>query len=458
VSVTPPDRSRPPPPGPLEPFRFPRVERFEVAGGLPVLYTRTEGLPVVTMSLLLPAGATREPREKAGLATLTGSVLETGTRGLDAAEIAERLESLGVRLHVGSSWEIASVEFTAVESQLEEAAKLAAHLVADATFPEGEVERIRRQQLAGIIQRRAEPRALANEMANRFIFAADSPFARPLSGMADTVTGLTRDDVVEHHRAFYTPHSSALIIAGNLAIEQARRIADEGFATWAGPSVAPVEVPATPRTPSVEVVLVERPGAVQSEIRVGHIGVARNTPDYFAILVMNTVLGGAFSSRLNLNLRERHGFTYGASSTFVMRRHPGPFLVSTAVQTEVTGAAVREILLELERIRESPAGSGEIADARQYVAGTFPLRLETTDGVASRLAEIFVHDLRDTFLNEFAERVLAVTEEDVVRVARRHIHPDRLMILVVGDPDRVRPQLESLGLGEVELVGRESIG
>jgi zinc protease len=453
-----PDRSVVPPPGPLRPFEFPPIERFQLDNGLPVLFSRTEGPPIATFSLIVPAGGIREPEGKMGLATLTGALLESGTGEMDAAEVAERLEGLGVRLNVGTSWEVSHVDFTSLADRTPHVAEIASALVREPTFPDAEVDRLRRQQLAGILQRRADPRSLANEVVTRFVYSQVSPFSRPLSGTAESVKGIAGEETRAFHQRTYVPAGAALVAAGNLTAEAVRRIAQSSFGDWSGAPPPRPEVPAGPASDTVQVVIVERPGAVQSEIRVGHVGVARRTPDYFPILVMNTILGGAFSSRLNLNLREKHGFTYGASSSFVMRRQEGPFLVSTAVQTEVTGAAIREIFREIEGIQEGEATPAELTDARQYVAGTFPLRLQTTDGVASRLAELFIYDLPDSYLADFSERVLAVTGEEVLQAARAHLHPQRAVVLVVGDSERLVPQIAELGLPDPRIVTTEEFG
>lgn len=456
MSTSIPDRSITPGPGPLRPFDFPPIDRFALGNGLPVLFAPTGGLPVTTFTLLLPAGALREAPEARGLATLTGALLESGARDLTAYEIAERIESIGVRIGVGTSWEVSHLQVTALTERLGEAVELIGELVRAPTFPETEFERLKEQQLAGIVQRRADPRGLANEFASYYIFGPESPFARPITGIPTTVGPLTRERVADFHQSSYTPRQGSLIAAGSASAEQLRMIGEECFGDWQGPEPLPLPDAESARADSVRILLLARPGAVQSEIRIGHLGVARNTPDYFPLLVMNTILGGAFSSRLNLNLREKHGFTYGASSRFVMRKWPGPFLVSTAVQTEVTGAAVREIMTEIERMRDTPVTAAELNNARQYVAGTFPLALQTTDGVASRLADLAIHDLPDRFLYEFAERVLAVGAEEIMTVARSHLHPKQVMILVVGDPEVVRPQLDSLQLGAVEVVEIEA--
>jgi zinc protease len=356
---------------------------------------------------------------------------------------------------VGTSWEVGSVDVTALTRNLDDVVGLVAELIADSVFPESEVDRIRHEHLAAIQQRRADPRHLADEMISRFIFAPESPFARPASGTRETVAAITRDDVVAFHRDTFTPRGAAIVVVGRLEVGEARDLAERAFGGWSGEPPPPQAGEAIPREPGARVVIVDRPGSVQSELRIGHLGVARNTPDYFPIAVMNTILGGAFSSRLNLNLRERHGFTYGVGSTFVMRRQRGPFIVATAVQTEVTGPAVREITRELARIRDEPVTDGEITDARDYLAGTFPLRLQTTDGVASRLAELFVYGLPHSYVDEFPERVLAVTKGEVLAAAQARIRPDDLTILAVGDASTIRPRLEELELGPIEVVTPE---
>ncbi len=449
-------RTQVPPPGPLRPFTFPKIQRLSLSNGLPVLFSRTEGLPIATFSLLMPGGGVREDPTQAGLSSLTASLIESGTAELDATGIAERLETLGARFSAGTSWEVAHVELTALVDRIEEGARLAASLVRDSVFPPSEVERIRQEQLAGILQRRAEPRGLASELISRFVFADDSPFSRPLSGTRQTVAGLQREDVIEFHRRTYTPNSAAVIAAGNLPADRVQSIAESVFGDWRGPAPGEPEIPVEQRHEGLQIILIERPGAVQSEIRLGHVGVSRQTADYFPIVVMNSILGGAFSSRLNLKLREKHGLTYGVSSSFVMRRQPGLFLISTAVQTDQTGRAVQEILSEVATVQAEKVSAAELADARQYLAGTLPLRLQTTQGVASRLAELFIYDLPDSYLEDYGEGVLGVTEDAVHQAATRYLHPDRATILVVGDA-AVAPQLEALRLGPVRTLQLEDI-
>lgn len=446
------ERTRPPAPGPLRPFHFPTIERMELSNGLPVLFARSGGFDVVTMSVIMDAGGVHEARDRAGLATLTAGLLESGAGDRSALQIADEVERLGLQLGAAASWDASHVDLTGLSSRMTAGAGVVADLVRRPSFPEAEVERLRQEQLAAIVQRRAEPRALANEMAAKYVFADDSPFSRPLGGTTDSVEGLTRADVVDYHGSRFSPRGATIVIAGDLDSGDAHRIAEAGFGDWAGPAPGPTVASAEPRVRGAEVVIVDRPGSVQSELRVGHVGVPRATEDYFPIVVMNAILGGAFSSRLNMNLRERQGFTYGVSSSFVMRRAPGPFLVSTAVQTEVTARALTEIFSEMRGIREARVEDRELSDARTFLAGTFPLRLQTTEGLASRLAELAIHDLPFDYFDGYRQRVVDVSHDEVLSAAQRHLKPEEAVVLIVGDAEAVRAEVEALDLGPVVVV------
>jgi zinc protease len=449
-------RADPPPAGVLRPNGFPPIERFDLPNGIPVLFAPVDGIPVATMSVVVRAGGVDEPTPSAGLASLTSALLESGAAGCSGADIADSLEALGVQLAVGASWDFTHADVTGLTSRLAGAAGILAELVRRPDFPADEVERLRNEHLAAVLQRRADPRGLANEMAGRFIFSDDTPFSRSLGGTTESLSRLGRDDVVAFHAGGFSPGRTAIVVAGALSRGEVDELVS-GFADWEATAAAPLEATVRARSEERRVYIVHRPGSVQSEIRVGHVGVARATRDYFPILVMNTILGGAFTSRLNLSLRERHGFTYGVSSAFAMRLAPGPFLVATAVQTEVTAAAVREIFQELGAIRDAPVGESELVDARNYVAGTFPLALQTTGGVASRLAELVIYGLDADYFDRYPGEVLAVRAEEVHRVARERLSPDRAAVVIVGDAEKIREQIEALELGPVQVVDPASV-
>lgn len=445
------DRTRVPEPGEVVAFEFPAVQRRGLDNGLALLTARHGQFPLVTAVLVLDAGAAGEPADKAGLAHLTANALEAGTRSRSGEELAWALERLGVEFTAEASWDAVSLAITVPRQRLEPALELFAEIVRQPAFPEDEIARLRDEQLASILQRQKEPRALANDMAARFIFDPDVPYARPLIGLQTSVAGLTRDDVDAYYRANFQPAGGTLIMVGDIDPDAAAALAERHFGDWAAAPRRAVDFHVRRRVEKTTIFVVDRPDAVQSEIRIGDVGVPRHHEDYFPLLVMNCILGGAFTSRLNLSLRERHGFTYGARSGFAFRRQPGPFIIQVAVATDVTAPAVREALREVNALREHGATPDEVSAARDYLAGILPLELQTTEQLAARLADLAVFSLPDDYFQHYPARIAAVDADDVRRVANEHLRPDRLAIVVVGDSQRVAPELEALGLGPVEV-------
>lgn len=445
------DRTRVPEPGEVVAFEFPAVQRRGLDNGLALLTARHGQFPLVTAVLVLDAGAAGEPADKAGLAHLTANALEAGTRSRSGEELAWALERLGVEFTAEASWDAVSLAITVPRQRLEPALELFAEIVRQPAFPEDEIARLRDEQLASILQRQKEPRALANDMAARFIFDPDVPYARPLIGLQTSVAGLTRDDVDAYYRANFQPAGGTLIMVGDIDPDAAAALAERHFGDWAAAPRRAVDFHVRRRVEKTTIFVVDRPDAVQSEIRIGDVGVPRHHEDYFPLLVMNCILGGAFTSRLNLSLRERHGFTYGVRSGFAFRRQPGPFIIQVAVATDVTAPAVREALREVNALREHGATPDEVSAARDYLAGILPLELQTTEQLAARLADLAVFSLPDDYFQHYPARIAAVDADDVRRVANEHLRPDRLAIVVVGDAQRVAPELEALGLGPVEV-------
>jgi zinc protease len=434
------------------------VERRTLANGLAVLVATVRDFPVVTLDLVLPGGALAEDEARAGLASLTASLLESGAGGRDAAALAEAVDGLGLSLDASASWDSAQVGFTALRSRLDEGTALLADLVLRPEFPAHEVERLRDQRIASLAHSRGDPAGVAGEVAARAFFAPGVPFGRPMGGLASTVAGLGRDDVAAFHAASYVPTGSVLVAAGDLDADEAVALAERHFGGWSGvPAPRPAAV-ATPAPGGRRVVVAHKAGALQSAVRIGHVGMERTAPDYFAVTVMNAILGGMFSSRLNLNLRERLGYTYGVHSGFTMRRLPGPFMVSTSVQTEVTAHAVSEVLRDVEGMRDADVADGELRDARTYLADVFPLGNQTTDGVAGRLQAIATYGLRDDYYDGYRDGILGVTADAVRDAARRRLRPDETVVVVAGDADAVSGPLEALGIGPVSVVDPAALG
>ena len=444
-----------PTPGPTRTYHFPPFERLTLPNGLALVVAPVSKLPVVTVLALIDAGATTDPKGQEGIARLTAHALAEGTTRSNGTQLADRFERLGTALDSSADWDSTDVRITVTADRLAEAMGLLAEVLRMPTFPEREIERLKQERLAELLQQRAEPRGLADDMFDRFAYAADSRYAAPDGGLESTVAALTPANVAEFYRARYTPTGTTLIVVGDVTIDRARRLAEDAFGSWSGPTIALPSLVDRPASTTRTVHVVGKADAPQSEIRVGHVGVPRLHPDYFSIIVMNAILGGLFSSRINLNLREAHAYTYGAFSSFDWRRGAGPFAVSTAVRSDVTDAAVREIMTEIGRMRSTEVSDAELSLATSYLDGVFPIRFETTTAIANALSSLVSFGLPNDYFDRYRENIRGVTADRVLEAARAHVRPDELQIVIVGDPALVRAPLEQLNLGPVRVYDAE---
>jgi len=445
------DRTRAPVPGTVRSFEFPAVRSDALPNGLGLRVARLPRLPVVASALVIPAGESTLAEELAGHAVLTGEALEGGTRARSGSELAEALEGIGAALHVSVGWDATTVSLSCLADRWEEALALLAEVVLQPAFAEEEVARVREQQVARLRQRAMDPASLANDRAAELIHAPGVPYGRPASGTLASVGRFDPSAAAALAAAHYRPRGGGLVVAGDVDAARVGEVAARTFAGWEGTAPGGRDFAVAPRFSGATVHVIDRPDAVQSEIRIGHPGVAMGDPDYHALVVMNSILGGTFTSRLNLNLRERNGFTYGVRSGFAFRRSAGPFSASTAVATDVTARAVHEMMAELRAMAEQGPTEDEIEAARDYLAGVFPLRLETTGQVAARIAELIVYDLPDDHHARYRERIRAVTRADAADAARRHLRPGQATVVVVGAAEAVKGALEELGIGPLTV-------
>ena len=440
-----------PPAGAPRPYRFPGLVRHELPSGLGVWLVPLPDRELVSVHLLTDAGAAAEEEPQAGVAALTAQLLVTGTQTLDAAAFAEATERLGIEVGSESSWDSARAAFVALGSHLDAGLELLADMVTAPRLDAGEFDRLKAERLNDILQARAEPGRLADERFLGEVFADGVPYGRLSAGRPETVEPLSVESVRGYHASRYAPGVADIVIAGGFDVDDGLAAVERHLGGWTGE--APGHRTIEPRQRAGRrVVVVDRPGSVQSELRVGHLGIDRHHERYFPAMVMAALLGGVFGSRLNLRLREELGYTYGARCSFDPRRAVGPFTANAAVQTEVTTDAIRELLAQLERIREAPPEEDELAEVRDFLVGVFPLRFESTSGIAAAIEPLAVYDLPDDYWHTYRSRLEAVTPDDVQAVARELIRPDEALILVVGDASKVADELRSAELGPVEVV------
>ncbi len=445
------DRDAAPSPGPIRPYVFPSIARHRLGNDMAVRLVSEMPSPIVTAMAVLRAGETAAPAGRGGLAVLAGDGLAGGTARLPSRELAWALEDIGASFGAVTGWDSTTVAVSCLAEHLPRAMPLLAEMVRSPAFEPNEFDRYRAQRLATAAQRRMDPAALAADRHARFVFAEGGTYARPVSGTGASIARIEAGHAREFTAARYGPGEATLVVVGDVDTSEALAVAEAGWGDWRR-EVEPVPEPeAAPRRRTRSAHVIHLPGSVQSRIRTGHMGVHRGVADYFALIVLNLVLGGSFSSRLNLNLRERHGYTYGVRSSFAPRRGPGPFAVSTAVENKFTGAALGEILREIEALVDAGPTREEVEAATSYLAGVFPLRLETTGQIASRIAEMVVFDLPEDYYRSYRDRVREVTAGQAAEAARRHIRPAELCTVVVGDADAVVPQLEGLGVGPVTV-------
>jgi zinc protease len=442
-----------PKPGTPRPYDFPAVERSRLTNGLTLVIADLPGRPLVSASLVLRNGAVDEPDADGGATVLAARALTEGTEDYDAVALVEATERLGASVHADAGWDATSVGLDVPAARLEAGLELLAEVALRPTFPEAEVERLRDERLNDLLQAEADPRRRADEVFTDTIYTGGSPYHRPSGGRRETVSGLDAARLRNAYERGLDPNRATLVVGGDLSGIDVKAIVDRLLGRW-GPvfgATASGTIVAEGAVRERTVRVVHRPGSVQTEIRVGHVGVPRRTPDYHALSVMGAILGGLFNSRLNTKLREEKGYTYGAGAGFDLRRGAGPFAARAAVNTEVTVPALVDTVAELERIRTSEVTPAELAAARDFLVGVFPLRFETAGAIVGALAGLAVHDLPEDELHRYRSGIEAVTVADVLHVAREHVRPNAAAIILVGDADRFVPELETAGFGPVRI-------
>jgi predicted Zn-dependent peptidase len=444
-----PDRSKPPALGPVARLTLPPIQKSTLSNGLPVWLVEAHEVPLVQISLVVFAGSGDDPAGQFGVASLTAAMLDEGAGARAALEIADAAEFLGASLTTSSSFDASAVRLNVPTRRLAEALPLMSDVALRPTFPVAELERLRQERLTAILQARDDASAVAAPAFSQVVFGKTHRYGTGANGTTSTLKSFTPEELRAFHSRYYQPGNATLIVVGDVTGAEVMPVLEKEFGAWKrGAAVSRTPVPMAPQLTAREVVLVDMPSAEQSQIRIGWVGVPRSTPDYFTLQVLNTVLGGSFTSRLNQNLREEHGYTYGASSRFDMRLSAGAFLAGAGVQTDKTSESLQEFFKELDAIG-MPMSADELAKAKNYLALGFPSDFETIGDLAGRLEEMAVYRLPESYYSDYVSRIQAVTAADVQRAAATYVQPGRFAVVVVGDRKRIEPGIRALNLGPI---------
>ena len=451
VNVAEPWREKPPAPAAARAFQPPVPQSFKLANGLTVILNERRNVPIVNAALVFRTGSDANPAGKPGLANFTVAMLDEGTKTRTSLQLADDVAQLGAMLATSSAMDYSNASVSVLKRNVPAAMKLLADVVLNPTFPAAEVERQRGQRLSQLIEERQQPGAVASKALAAALYGPKHPYGYSELGTEPATKAMSRDDMLAFWKANFVPNNAALVVAGAISAAELKALAEENFGQWQPGKPGTVAL-GTPATTQAQAVMVDMPGAAQTMLRIGNVAVPRSTPDFAALEVMNAALGGLFSSRINMNLREERGYTYGAGSVFRYRRDKGPFIIYTSVRTDVTGAAVREIFKEVDRMVAVPLTADELALSRDSLVRSLPGQFETSGQALGSFADTFVYDLGLDYFATLPQRINAVDAAAVQDVAKRHLVPGRMVTVAVGDRARIEAQLrEEAGLKTIEL-------
>ena len=445
------DRTHAPDGGPTPALKLPTPERFQLSSGATVLVVERHGLPMAAVAVVWPVGAASEPLAKAGLVGLTTDLLDEGTATRGPLQLAADLDGLGAELDVFSNWDASGATVTSLTRSLDGALAILADVITQPAFAEKEFDRKRADHVTQLIEQRDNPMQVSGDVFSGALYPG-ARYGAPLAGTEAALKSLTRADVVAFHRDRLGPSSATLIVVGDVTPADLKPRLERAFGAWKSAAAPPSTTAAPTGSDTPHRLLVDRSGAAQTVVRVGLPSVARNDPDYFPLVVMNTLFGGMFSSRLNMDLREAHGYAYGVGSNFAFRKQGGPFVMGGSVKTAATGPSLTELFAETRRIRDQPVRPEELRLAKDLLEREMARRFETVHEVAFELAALVIYDLPENYLSTYGERIEKVTAADVQRVARAHLDPERMSIVLVGDRAAIAPELAVAKLGAFAAV------
>jgi len=429
-------------PAPLKPraLKIPAPVETKLANGLRLAIVRDARLPMVSFRLAFRGGDSNDPIKLPGLSDMMAHLLTEGTATRTSLQIAEQVERIGATLSVSSTSDFTTIAASSLAVYVDEILELMADVTLQPSFPQNEIDLARENTKQMLIQQRAQPNFLASERMAKVMFG-EHPYAR-ISPTRESLDAMTREAFIDFHGKTLRPDHAVLLAVGDIDPDETRTRLESLFGSWKSAAHDEPVFPVPPALAKRVAYVIDRPGSAQSNIVIANAGITRTSPDYFPMLLMHTILGANASSRLFMNLREEKGYTYGAYSSLDARRLTGTFRATAEVRTPVTGASLHEFFFELERIRNDRVPDDELRNAKSYLTGVFPIRIETQDGLIDQLTSVKMFDLPSDYLDTYRERVSAVTAEDVQRVAQQHVTPDRAAIVIVGDAGEIADQIK----------------
>lgn len=454
------DRTKEPGPAAETAFTPPQIQQSMLANGIPLYLVEKHNLPMVQVNMVFKAGFAADTPGKEGLSTLTADMLDEGTKTRTALQLSEYVKQMGAQLSSGASWDGQTLGINVLKPKLDEGLALLNEIISSPTFPQTELDRLRLNTLGTIQQQSRQAQVAAFKAYQRLLYGKNHPYGQPYTGTGTeaSLAAITRDDVVNFYNKYYGGNNAAFVVVGDISLNEAKTKIEKAFATWKpGNAVVPA-IPEAQPVARTQIYIVDKPGAAQSAIAMGNLGIKRSDPDYTGCDVMNQALGGGSIARLYLNLREKNGYTYGAYSGFGQRRGVSPFTAYAQVQTEVTDKAVTEFVKELKDIRgPRPLSDEELKTSKDNLIKGYPQGFETFSSIAGELNTIFLQDLPLDVWSGYVGKVSSITPAEATRLAKEHIKTDAMLIVIVGDKEKIEAPLRALNLGDVTVIRPEDI-
>jgi zinc protease len=443
------DRTKPPQLPPPQELKVAPVQKFELSNGLKVYLMEKHEVPLVQLNVIVKTGTVNDPENKTGLANMMMDMMDEGAAGKTALQLADEIDFLGASITTGAGIHTSGIYLHTMLSKFEPALKVMGDIILKPDFPQAELDRKKKDRLTSIMQAHDQPTAIANISFNKLLFGDKHPYGKPAVGNEASIKSFTSNDLNDFNKKYFFANNAFVVAVGDIKKEVLKKKLEAVFGKWPKGNLKEEKISEAAQVENRVVYIIDKPGAPQSVISIGKIGASRFTPDYNQLVVMNTILGGSFTSRLNNNLREEHGYTYGASSRFAFRLVPGSFIASSSVQTEVTDKALTEFFKELNGIRE-PIPETELTRGKNLVALSYPGGFQSITEIAGQIEEMINYDLPVTYFNDYVGKMLSVNGSEVNAAAKKYIVPEKMIVVVVGDKSKIEAGIKALNLGEIK--------